>query len=146
MSREDYVVDAASSRVLFKGDAVASYNSVTGAVEYLGSGKKRSRWIKEALALVDIEEVPQKEITDEMIDQIQGWRLDFEEVFPDAPEPVDNKVGFVHPEIAAWIAAKYPKFYEGLYPWGCWDADKANMGRNQSHPQRGVATSIELRG
>jgi hypothetical protein len=150
MSREDYIIDTLTSTVTCKGEAVASYNSVTGAIiEYLGSGSRKAKWIKEALKNsedVTVEDIPAKEITEEMLDSIQGWRLDFYEVFPDAPRPVDNKVGHVHPDIAEWIAAKYPKFYDSLFPFGPWDSEKAGMGRNQTHPNRGVAHSIEIHG
>lgn len=147
MSREDYVIDSANSKVLFKGEAVASYNSVTGAVEYLGAGKKRSRWIKEALSrdLPELKET-KEEVTEDIAYDVQSWQIDFYEVFPDAPRPKDNKVGYTHPEVAEWIAVKHANIYDILYPFGVWDAHRAGQGHNLTHPKKGVATSIEING
>jgi hypothetical protein len=147
MSREDYVIDAETSTVLFKGEAVASFNSVTGdIIEYLADGSKRKRWIKEALDKSDSSFEPEVVITDEDVEEVQGWRKDFYEVFPDAPKPKDNKVGYCHQDIANWVKAKYPKFYDLLYPFGVYDPVKAGVEGNLTHPKGGKATAIEMQG
>ena len=125
----EYKADYEKAIVTRDGVEIATFNTANG--EYVPQvGIKKSRWIQEAI----LEQRPmaasivgEDEIHPADVEDVRYGNIHFDEVFPHAPKPKDNKVGRNHPEIYEWIEKSYPKFVEVLYPNGKYDLVKAGL-------------------
>lgn len=146
MAKEDYKANAETGEVYFKDSLVATFNKVNGAIaSYDGDGDSRKRWISEAIREAGPFDGTEK-VTEDQADAVRFGKLDLYDVFPSAPHPKDNKLGFDHPEIYDYVNKNHKGLIPFLYPYGKWDQDAAGVGRNMTHPQRGKMRNLEVQG
>ena len=141
MATKDYIVDIGKSEVTFKGQPIARFHPDTREVsEYLGDNKKRARWVRSAIKMapkadkIRPEEVEDGDggITWEEVELVVTKEMDFYDLFPAAPRPYQNKVGFKHKEVYDWLDKNYPNFIYQLVPSGPWDEEQAGMVGNRT--------------